>query len=228
MKHSITAIIPVYNAEPFLHRAIDSVLQQSRPPDEIILVDDGSTDESMRVASAYADHVTIIRQQNAGAGPARNAGVSAAGGRLLAFLDADDYWTLTKLEKQLDLLEADPTVEAVFGRAIQFADDNLSEELRDQIRIPTTPVMGFAPSGMLIRKEAFLRVGDFGNLPVGHWMEWYVRAGKAGVVMRTIPEVVFYRRIHGGNLGIQHRAEKDARLAVLKGQLERRRTERGQ
>ncbi len=101
----VSVIMPVYNAEAWLQRAIDSVLTQSHSELELIAVDDGSSDGSLRKLDAYAltdSRVRVIRQSiNGGVAAARNAGIAAAHGEYIAFLDADDWWHPAKLERQL-------------------------------------------------------------------------------------------------------------------------------
>jgi glycosyltransferase involved in cell wall biosynthesis len=104
----ITAVIPAYNAEKHIARAINSVLKQSRPADEVIVVDDGSTDGTVGVIRSFGDKVILIQQQNAGASAARNAGINAAAGDWIAFLDADDEWLPEMLERQCNLLIQNP------------------------------------------------------------------------------------------------------------------------
>lgn len=99
-------IIPTYNRARWLPEAIGSVLAQTRPPLEIIVVDDGSTDETREVCGRFGDRVRYIRQDNAGVGAARNRGAAAARGNWLAFLDSDDLWKPAKLEVQLAALAA--------------------------------------------------------------------------------------------------------------------------
>ena len=102
--YSVSAVIPAYNAEKYIGRAIDSVLAQSHSPDEVIVVDDGSTDGTGEVVKGYGSSVRYIRQENAGASVARNAGIEAARGEWIAFLDADDYWLKDKLKLQIEHL----------------------------------------------------------------------------------------------------------------------------
>lgn len=103
-EHMISAIIPCYNAEPFLAEAIESVLKQTRPVGEIIVVDDGSTDRSAEIARSYGARVISIGR-NSGSAAARNAGIDAACGDLIAWLDADDYWNCNHCEVVCGLLE---------------------------------------------------------------------------------------------------------------------------
>src|SRR5947199_8414115 len=92
--------MPAYNYARYLREAIDSALGQTCAPLEVIVVDDGSTDETPEVLSSYGDRIRVIRQQNQGVAVARNAGIAAAGGDYLAFLDSDDIWYPRKLELQ--------------------------------------------------------------------------------------------------------------------------------
>lgn len=103
--YQVSVVIPAYNRAMYIGRAIDSVLKQSRPADEIIIVDDGSTDTTGQIVSGYGAKVCYIRQDNAGASAARNAGIRAAQNEWVAFLDADDEWLSDHLESHLGLLE---------------------------------------------------------------------------------------------------------------------------
>ena len=89
----VSVIIPVYNGERYLAEALDSVLRQSHPADEIIVIDDGSTDGSAKIIESFRASVEYHWQPNGGPGAARNLGVTLAHGAFLAFLDADDLWT---------------------------------------------------------------------------------------------------------------------------------------
>ena len=104
----ISAVIPAYNAGAFLGRAIQSVLNQTRPADEIIVVDDGSIDNTAEVVRAFGDRVKCIRQPNAGVSAARNIGIRAACGDWIAFLDADDEWLPEYLQAQAEVLSRNP------------------------------------------------------------------------------------------------------------------------
>ncbi len=104
MTMTIAVVIPAYNAAGYIRRAIDSVLAQTRRPDEIIVVDDGSTDDTATVVQSYGSGVRLIRQANAGASAARNTGINAATSEWIAFLDGDDEWLPEKLQLQSELL----------------------------------------------------------------------------------------------------------------------------
>ena len=96
----VSVIIPLYNKEPYVRRALSSIRAQTFEDFEVIVVDDGSTDEGARAVESFDDaRVRLVHQQNAGPGAARNRGIAEARGELLAFLDADDEWTPTYLEE---------------------------------------------------------------------------------------------------------------------------------
>ena len=220
----VSAILAVYNGERFLAEAIRSMLDQTEPPDEILVVDDGSTDRSAAIARSFPE-VTCLAQPNAGQSAALNRGVAASTGELLAFLDADDLWTEEKLARQKAALADDPTLEAVFGLAQPF-------------RQPPPPAAGAPPGNpvevgppvrahlhvaVLMRRPAFERAGGFDpRWQLGGIVDWYARTQEAGLRSRVLDHVVYRRRIHGENLGIVKRAHRDEYLAVVRAALERR------
>jgi len=121
----VSVIIPAFNARLHIGAALSSVLDQDYPNLEIIVVDDGSSDETSKEALRYGERVRVIRQANAGPAAARNRGVSASRGELLAFIDADDVWIAGKLVAQVRYLREHPDVGVVFGAWIRW---NASED----------------------------------------------------------------------------------------------------
>ena len=107
---SVSVVIPAYRAAGMIGRAIDSLLKQTRPPDEILVIDDGSPDDLAAALAPYGKRVRRVRQANGGAASARNHGIELVQGDLIAFLDADDYWESSKLERQLAVLKRHPEV----------------------------------------------------------------------------------------------------------------------
>jgi glycosyltransferase involved in cell wall biosynthesis len=116
----ISVLIPAYNAEATIKATLDSVLTQSRAPDQIIVLDDGSTDNTASLVGDYQPKVTLFRQRNAGVASARNKLCELAGGDFLAFLDADDVWNPTYLEVQEKLFEGYPDASAFFTGHVDF------------------------------------------------------------------------------------------------------------
>jgi len=118
--YTVSVVIPAYNAAEFIARAIDSVLKQSLCPDEIIVVDDGSTDATAEIIRRYGSRIHYIHRQNSGASVARNTGIKAAASRWIAFLDADDQWLPSYLQKQLELLRRNPELVWTTGNFIRY------------------------------------------------------------------------------------------------------------
>ncbi|HWG42133.1 MAG TPA: glycosyltransferase family 2 protein [Gemmataceae bacterium] len=105
---SISVVIPAYRAARTIRRAVDSVLAQTRPPDEILVIDDGSPDDLAKPLAVYGKRVQLLRKENGGAAAARNLGIERTRGEWIAFLDADDYWEVDKLHCQAAVLQANP------------------------------------------------------------------------------------------------------------------------
>ena len=216
----VSVVIPVFNGERYLAAALESVAGQTRPPQEIIVVDDGSRDGSSAVARAFAG-VRYVAQEHRGQSAARNHGAALARGEYLAFLDADDLWVGDKLERQLAVLTTDPNVDAVFGWAAQFLDPATASPA-DLLLRPPMPAQ--LPGTMMIRRTAFDRVGGYrSDWMVGEVVEWYARAIDTGLVMRMVDGVVLRRRVHVDNLGQRTKGGRTDYLRALRTVLARRR-----
>jgi glycosyltransferase involved in cell wall biosynthesis len=223
----VSVIIPVHNGERYLADAVDSVIAQTYRPLEIIAVDDGSTDRSAGVIARFGDHVRYSYQENRGTGAARNRGVDLARGDLLAFLDQDDLWERTKLERQARALADDRAAGGVFGMVAQFHSPELGEAFRASIHCPAEPLPGYLPSALLVRREAFLAAGRFQeHWKLAEWAEWMTRALEVGIIFRLLPDIVTRRRLHERNKGVAMPVFRREYPRVLKALLDRRR-ERG-
>ncbi|MCF7954853.1 MAG: glycosyltransferase family 2 protein [Phycisphaerae bacterium] len=176
-EYSVSVVIPAYNAEKFIGRTIESVLAQTRPADEIIVVDDGSGDKTAEAVKTFGDKVRYIRQQNAGASAARNTGIQAAEYEWIAFLDADDEWQKNKLELQMSLLQRNRHLMWTGGNYINFLassnrkaprnDINKTREIMrgkdlwdDYFKAFATGVWGCTDT-MIINRKAFEEAGMF-------------------------------------------------------------------
>lgn len=219
-------IIPVHDSERYLAEALESVLAQTRPADEIIVVDDGSTDGSAAVVQGFGAPVTLVRQANLGPAAARNCGVAQAHGNWLAFLDADDVWLPDKLVRQLAVVQGESPPEMVFGLVEQFRSPDAPAETRfaGEGRTLTGPHAG----AMLVGAEAFRRVGPFRtDLAVGEFIDWFGRAMELGLRSLTLPVVVIRRRLHGQNLSLRAPDVAGDYLLILRDTLRRRRGHEG-
>jgi glycosyltransferase involved in cell wall biosynthesis len=221
----ISVVIPVYNTEKYLADAIESVLGQTYQKFELILVDDGSTDGSAAVAQRYIPRITVLSHANAGSSVARNTGLKEAHGEYYSFLDADDIWTKNKLTLQLMAFQSNPMLDAVFGHIEQFFSPELSEEFRKRIYCPPEWVPGYCSSTMLVKSQAFWKVGCFDpRLSIGEDMDWYLRAQEVGLQMTMLPEMVYRRRLHENNKGMRLKEEQIQRVRIIKAALDRRRS----
>jgi glycosyltransferase involved in cell wall biosynthesis len=220
----VSVIIPVYNGERYLAQAIESALAQTYQPIEIIVIDDGSTDGSSKVAKHFAHSIQYYFQPNSGAGSARNQGIELVDGSFLAFLDADDIWMNDKLTIQMAAFDAHPDVNIVFGHVKQFYSPELDEEWKKKIHCPAELMPGHIPSTLLIKRDAFFRVGLFEtHWQVGDYMNWHLRAMEQGLKMLMLSELVTMRRLHKTNNGITDRSFINERVQLLKASLDRRR-----
>jgi glycosyltransferase involved in cell wall biosynthesis len=220
---TISVIVPIFNREAYLAETLESIFNQSITPDEVIVVDDGSTDGGGEIARSFSA-VRYHYQPNQGAAAARNQGIRLAKGDFFAFLDSDDRWTADKLARQLATFAANPNLDMVFGQVRQFYSPDLDETARQKIQIPREVMPGYHIGTMLIRREAFFRVGSFEtNLQQAEFVSWYLRALDAGLQIAMLPEVVMERRIHQTNLGRNPNIDRGEYARILKASLDRRR-----
>jgi glycosyltransferase involved in cell wall biosynthesis len=225
---SVSVMITVYNGSPYLAEAIESVLTQTYRPVELIVLDDGSTDGSGDIAKRYGPVLRYIRQSRGGMSAARNSAVREARGRFLSFLDADDRFRRDKLERQMEIMESDPSIDMVFGHVSEFVSPELDPPARALLRQPVHDTPWRTPNLMLVRRESFERVGLFStSLRVGIGVDWYARAVELGLREAVPPVVVLERRLHAANNGIRERDARNLYLHVLKRSLDRRREQAG-
>ncbi len=222
---AVSAIVPVYEGERYLADAIRSILDQARPPDEVIVIDDGSTDGSAAIAEGFGPPVRCERRPHGGIGAARTAGLALARGERIAFLDADDLWLPEKLDRQGAALDAEPAIDMVFGHVRQFLSPDLDDGARRRFRCPPDPAPGYVAGAGLFRRSAFERVGPFETCwRVGEFVSWYRRAVDAGLRSALLPDLVLLRRIHATNTGIRERtAAATAYVRILTAALDERR-----
>jgi glycosyltransferase involved in cell wall biosynthesis len=224
----VSVIVPVFNGERFLAQAIDSVLAQRYEPLDLIVVDDGSTDATPAIANRAGVQLRYLRQANAGPAAARNTGIAAARGELLAFLDCDDLWLPGKLARQVERFIARPELEFCVTLFQNFWESELAHEAaRYRDRRYAAPLPGYWFSALVARRDLFTRVGllnvhDFPRTCEDS--DWFLRVREAGAVGELLDEVLVRRRLHGGNLTIRHRNDfpRDL-LRVVKVALDRRR-----
>ena len=214
----VSVVIAAFDAECFVEEAIRSALDQTTPPDEIIVVDDGSADATAAVAESIDPRVTVLRCKHRGQGASRNAGIAVANGDFIAFLDADDLWLPRKLERQLAAFTADPGRDAVFCLVDEFVDG--VDAVSGGIRAPRTGYAATLPSSALLRRELAARVGAFPRVQVRDWIQWWAHARSLGVREHVVPEVLYRRRIHGSNNSLVHRGDGRTFLEIARTHLQ--------
>lgn len=228
MKHQtpkISVIIPAYRAEKYIAEAIESALNQTLKPYEIIVIDDGSPDNLFGAASTYEPEILLFKKNNEGISKTRNFGLQMATGNLIAFLDADDHWPETHIEFLYRKMEEGENTDMVFGFTQEFISPELKKSYKGKspARIPINVPM---PSSSLIRYDVFKTVGYFNeSLQAAEFIDWYDRAKSRGITTESIDETVLYRRLHIENNGVINKSSQQDYLKVLRASLARKRNQ---
>lgn len=201
---TVSVVMPVFNGARYLGDALASVLAQSRPAHEIVVVDDGSSDTSADIVAQTAAGSPIpihyVYQNNQGPAAARNSGIELASGQIIAFLDQDDLWLPEKLSRQVDHMDRQPGA----GYSITLFNLLLSgiAQWPAWVRpeLLERPHPGFTPSCLAVRRATFDAVGLFEvTLLTAYDTDWFSRAFDAAVEMALVPEVLTLYRIHATN-----------------------------
>jgi glycosyltransferase involved in cell wall biosynthesis len=199
----VSCVIPAFNAEQFVAEAIESVLQQTYEPLEILVVDDGSTDRTADVVRSYGSQVTCLSQEHRGTAAAKNDGIRAARGACIAFLDADDLWHHDKLTRQMARLAQRPEVDLCYTQYRNVWIPELAEE-EDQYEghALSKPASGWSLSTLLTHREVFDRLGFFEESDAKSHLNlvWALGAAKQGAIIDVLAEVLTYRRLHHANM----------------------------
>lgn len=204
----VSVIIPAYNAAAFIRFAVESVLSQTYQGIEVLVIDDGSTDETAAILQSYGSRLRYILQTNSGPSAARNRGILESSGEILAFLDADDTWAPDFLKLQVGVLDTRPEVDAIYAWA-QFVDeggkplaDSLCSSL-DGVTIRRLLLGGDSVlfSTVAVRKSSLDRVGLFDPaLRQGEDWDMVLRMLVAGLRFACTPRLLVQRRVHPRSL----------------------------
>lgn len=201
---SVSVVIPTYNYGHFISQAIESVLAQTYPAAELIIVDDGSTDETADVVGKFGGAVKYIRQENSGVCAARNRGVAESSSDLIAFLDADDIWESTNLEKQAARFNGDSNIGLVHcglrefddksGATIRLHLDGGEDGVADNLLLWEGPVIVGPGGAVTVSREAFDAVGGFDTrMKVGEDWDFCYRIARRYKVGFVPEPLVNYR-----------------------------------
>lgn len=226
MSPLISCIVPVFNAEHYLGEALESILNQTYRPLEIIVVDDGSTDGTAAIVASYPDQVRYLFQPNAGVAAACNLGVRASRGEFVAFLAADDLWHPEKLALQMFQFQDRPELDLCVTHMQNFWIPELrAEEEQFRNHRLAQPWPGYLPQALLARRAVFETVGLFDTaLRYEDAKDWFLRAAERGTVMELLPDVLVYRRLHRANISREKAIAGPVELLqIVKASLNRRR-----
>ncbi len=196
----ISIVIPAFNAAPFLAGTLASVFAQDHRPIEVILVDDGSSDDTLARAKAWLPPLRIHHQVNAGPSAARNRGIAMAAGGYLAFIDADDLWLAGRLTRQLALLERHPALDMVLG-LVQLDYRAGKAETAARFRSDQPAIALFSFGAGLFRRHVFEHVGLLSeDLRNTEDADWFMRAREAGATWLLEDQAALIYRRHGANM----------------------------
>jgi glycosyltransferase involved in cell wall biosynthesis len=208
----VSVIIIVRNGEKYLAQAIESVLAQSVPPSELLVIDGHSTDQTPVIAASYPS-VQLVQQSGSGIANARNLGLELAAGQLIAFLDHDDVWLPNKLARQISALNS--SEHAAYCLA-GFSFIGRPHRGRGQQLAGT-------PSVLLAKRRLFKRIGGFDqSFTIGCDAEWFIRARDLEVPHVVVQEVLAYKRLHQSNISLNADLNRREMFQIIKMSLARK------
>ncbi|MDX1642677.1 MAG: glycosyltransferase family A protein, partial [Balneolaceae bacterium] len=218
----VSVVIPVHNGEKFIEEAVENVLSQNYPATEIIIINDGSTDNSDQIIRNLDTDVRYFSRQNAGPSSARNAGIKDASGKYIAFLDVDDLWPENNLAHLVQQLEENEEIDIVRGYAQLFRDAKGGG--KEFLGNPKESYEYYIGAG-LYRAEVFSKVGLFDlGLLFGEDTDWYNRAREKHIHIKWLDEVTLFVRRHGENMTEGKTLAELNRLKTIKRAIDRQRS----
>ncbi len=226
-RESVSVVIPVYNGEKFLGEAITSLLRQTVPVQDIVVIDDGSTDRTPQIATDFGPPVRCYRQERQGPPAARNLGIEKAASEWISLLDADDVWPEDSLRLQLEWIKKDPSLQIVVGYALLWPGPE-EASVPVPLELPEEPRLILNLGSALIRRSLFDRLGllDPELVYCDDW-DWFMRARELGIRMQVHNGLVLYYRRHAGNLTNNQSLNNRYIVKMLKQSLDRRRAAGG-
>ncbi len=222
---SITVVIPAYNSARFIAETIKSALNQTLPPDEVLVIDDGSTDATGDIAKSFGPPVRVIRTPNRKVSAARNRGTLEATSEWIALLDADDLWEPNKLERQMQELDRHPGADLCYSGRVVLVQDDDTTHLGDIVAVPPAEEISealleqsrFPPSAVIIRRSTLLAVGGF-DIDFTHAEDWelWLRLRNRGAKFVCCPEPLLQYRVHPASISHQALPQLEATDRVFR------------
>ncbi|NBC67172.1 MAG: glycosyltransferase [Bacteroidetes bacterium] len=220
-KSEISVIIVVKNGEKYLSDAIESVLNQTYLPSEILVVDGDSADRTAEIAQSF-EEVTYIKQQNEGLAAARNTGINNAVGEWIAFLDHDDLWVSNKLELQVKRFEEMNDLQYCYGLVQLFVEEGVQlrngfdeSHFKEQLK-------GRTPGTLMARKKLFDEIGGFDTAySIACDVDWFTRAADYKINGAFLEETLLHKRVHASNLSSKVETNRREIFRVIKNSINR-------
>jgi glycosyltransferase involved in cell wall biosynthesis len=195
----VSACVPVLNGARFLAEALEAIVSQTRPPDEVLVVDGGSTDDSVAIALRFG--VQVVTQQGKGVASGFTTAVRASDFPLIAFCAADDVWAPAKLELQLRDLDEHPAVACSHTYFTYLVEDDFQPPPAFDRSLLGRALPGPILETLVARREVFDLVGEFDpRRGSAHDVDWFARARDLGVEFSMVAMPLVAKRLHGTNL----------------------------
>jgi glycosyltransferase involved in cell wall biosynthesis len=196
-RERISVVMPVKNGEKYLSRALESIVRQTRPVDEILVIDGHSDDGSVAIAKSFPG-VTVVQQKEVGIPSAYNQGIKTSRGEIVAFLSNDDVWLERKIELQAGFLESHPEIDFVTCKARFFQVGEIAEGFRAEWA--DQDLTAHTLETLVARKTVFSRIGLFNEeYAVAEDIDWFARAIDARIKTHVVDKVLLHKMYHGKN-----------------------------
>jgi len=220
----LSVVMPAYDTAAYVGEAIATVLERADRLRELIVVDDGSHDDTAEIARAFGDPVRVIVQENRGAAAARNTGIAAATGAYVGFLDSDDLWMAGAPDPRLTALDADPALAGAGGHRRYFAPG------ADGAPVPVLePSPGVEVSTLIVRRERLQELGGFDeSFALGEDVDLFSRLRESGRGIAVLDDIVLFVRLRPGSLTRDREAVLHGWMQAGRAAMKRQREREGQ
>lgn len=226
---TVSVVIPVFNGASFLAGAVAVIRAQTHRAAQIIVVDDGSTDDTAQVAQSLGPDIEFVSQENRGPAAARNRGLQLARGEFIGFLDVDDLWPAEKLAVKLEAFACLPNTDIVVGQTQLLEEPGAEKTLRPVAAEGSQALPHFFLIGAaLFRRTVFTRIGDFdAGKRYSEDLDWFIRAREGRVQIHLQPRLGLIKRCHARNMTRGKSIADLGLAAVIHASLARRRKSDG-
>ncbi len=203
----VSVIIPVKNGATYLGEALDSVARQTYEPLDVIVIDDGSTDNTAQIVDTFFSNSTLswryVFQENQGLAAARNHGLKLAQGEFITYLAHDDIWTPDKLTHQINYLIAHPEIQYTVCRIKFFLEPGHEIPTGFRPELLQQEPAAYIPETLAARHHLFEQIGQFDlTLSPSDDVDWFARVFDAGILGYVAPQVLLHKRVHNANISL--------------------------